>query len=89
MLFDDAIQLISNSYSEYKSTKVTQPPVPPAAAPESKEKPKDLTENFVRPDTHTRYLINLLAADSYLSLEELTRISEYLNKRMAELIKPG
>lgn len=42
--------------------------------------------DFIPPDEHTKYLLNLLADDRVLTVEELDKVMKYLQERRARLL---
>ncbi|CAD5124301.1 DgyrCDS12590 [Dimorphilus gyrociliatus] len=42
--------------------------------------------DFIPPDEHTKYLLNLLADDRVLTVEEIDKVMEYLQERRARLV---
>ena len=102
MPLDDAMALISRNFEAYVKelrekalTVAAAPPVPapsPAAAVTAAAAAK--TPEFVVPDKQTHYLLNLLADNRILTLEELDTVIKYLEERRRKLleakgIRPG
>ena len=102
MPYEDAMKLIARNFEAYlielraKSarsvTPLVTPPagrpvlppthVVPAAVPSVVAKPE-----FVLPDSDTHYLLNLLADNRYLTLDELHKVLRYLELRYDRLAR--
>lgn len=102
MPYEDAMKLIARNFEAYlielraKSARSVTPLVPPpsgrpvlppthvvpAAVPSVVAKPE-----FVLPDSDTHYLLNLLADNRYLTLDELHKVLRYLELRYDRLAR--
>ena len=80
MPLEDALKLIVRTFEAYiqeiREKATAPPPAPPPPAPARRDTPE-----FLPPDEHTAYLLNLLADNRILTLEELERVIGYLEKR--------
>lgn len=91
MCLDDAITLLSQNYTAYlaeeKQRKKLAVAPPPAAAVTSAATQQADDKTFLRPDPKVRRLIQFLADDSHLMMDEIEEIIVYLKRRQDELQK--
>lgn len=78
-LINRNFQIFLRERQERLAKATALPPPPPAVpvAPVAGAPPPE----FVVPDKYTRYLLNLLADDRILTLDELDKIMDYLEER--------
>ena len=111
MPLKDALTLMKSDFEEVReriakglplsAPAVASSPTPaaPAPPPAAAARPPPATGTgdpaFVQPDKHTHYLLNLLADNRILTLEELDTVMDYLQERRKKLaggaapLRPG
>ena len=77
MPVDDAIALVIRSFGEYEAELKKAPPPPP----------RPRRTEFTPPNERTLYLLNLLADNRFLLVEELRTVMAYLEERTDRLIE--
>ena len=75
MPYEDSISLVQRNYEEYRKKKAE------AAAALSTQ------QDFLKPDSKQSYLLNLLADNRFLSVEELDTVLQYLQLRRDHALK--
>ena len=74
MPYEDALTLVAKNYEEYRKKK-------------AESKAGSSTGDFLKPDQSQAYLLNLLADNRFLTVEELNTVIKYLTKRRDLLIE--
>ena len=102
MPYEDAMKLIARNFEAYlldlraKSARSVTPLATPAAGrpvlPPTRVVPSSVPSvvtkpEFVLPDSDTHYLLNLLADNRYLTLDELHKVLRYLELRYDRLAR--
>ena len=75
MPYDDALTLVGKNYDEYRKKKA-----------ESSAKSGG-SGDFLKPDQSQAYLLNLLADNRFLTIEELNTVIKYLTQRRDLIIE--
>ncbi len=84
MPLDDAMILVKRNFDNYiaemreKANRLPPAAALPAVAP--------IPTDYLPPDKHTHYLLNLLADGRVLTLEELDRVLGYLEDRRVKML---
>lgn len=84
MPVDDAITLVTRSFDKYMLEKQERMSKE-ATSPEDSVAKK--APDFLRPTANTLYLLNLLADNRYLTVDELDTVLDYLQLRRDRLVK--
>ena len=74
MPYEDAITLVQKNYEEYRKKKAE---ATTAAA----------SQDFLKPDSKQAYLLNLLADNRFLTVEELDTVILYLTQRKEQILQ--
>ncbi len=86
MPLEDALILVGRKFDEYiqdiRAKSAPAPAVPRAAGPPG-------SQDFLPPDGQVHYLLNLLADNRFLTLEELDKVISYLNERRKSMAAGG
>ena len=90
MPLDDALAFVSRNYAEYlkelREREIKAAAAAAAAAPSPLPATRPgATPDFAIPDKQTSYLLNLLADNRYLALDELDNVINYLLTRREKL----
>ena len=76
MPYEDAVTLVQRNYEEYRKKKAEA-----AAAVTTQQ------SDFLKPDSKQAYLLNLLADNRFLTMEELDAVIQYLTLRREHALK--
>ena len=85
MPLDDAMKLVGTSFQKYvdglreKAAAAAAPPAPPPGA-------QSVSRVFLQPSSDVAYLLNLLADNRALTVEEIDSVIKYLQERKEKLI---
>lgn len=82
MPMEDAMKLVASSFEKYIQTqreKVAGPPATPSSA-------QSAVPPFLPPSADVSYLLNLLADNRQLTVEELDKVIDYLRQRKEKLV---
>lgn len=80
MPMEDAMKLVASSFEKYIQTQREKVAGPPASSAQSALPP------FLPPPADVSYLLNLLADNRQLTVEELDKVIDYLRQRKEKLV---
>ena len=86
MPLDDALILVGRKFEEYIQD-IRAKSAPPPVVPRTGGPPG--SQDFLPPDGQVHYLLNLLADNRFLTLEELDKVISYLNERRKSMAAGG
>lgn len=84
MPLEDAMKLIASSFEKYIQTQREKAAAPPAALPGATPAPS--APPFLPASADIAYLLNLLADNRQLTIEELGKVIDYLKERKEKLM---
>ena len=80
------MKLVASSFEKYIQTQREKVAGPPAAPPAAAAAPAAALPPFLPPPADVSYLLNLLADNRQLTLEELDKVIVYLTQRKNKLV---
>ena len=82
MPLDDAVDLVVSSFESYIQSQREKAAAPTAASTASRTAPPP----FVPPSSDISYLLNLLADNRQLTIEEIEKVVDYLQERKNKML---